>query len=355
MTDLTAVAIDLAEAGRLPDPLIRTGIRRLLRQRLSQLSTRDPEQQARLEAEFARSLASQPVAVATDDANQQHYEVPTEYYDRVLGRHKKYSCCYWESPDATLEEAETAALLATCERARLEDGMDILELGCGWGSLSLWMARHYPRARVTALSNSATQKAWIDACAKREGLDNLTVITANMVDFSTDRHFDRILSVEMFEHMRNWPQLFRRIAGWLRPEGHFFMHVFCHRGTPYLFQTEGSDDWMGRYFFTGGMMPSDAMPRLLQQDLRLEDHWRWNGTHYGRTLEAWLARHDRQRDEVMAIFKQCYGEAARTWYHRWRLFYLAGAELFNYRNGSEWWVSHYLFSPREHRALDESR
>jgi len=276
--------------------------------------------------------------------------VPAEFFARVLGPHRKYSCCEWNPGTPTLGDAEAAALATTCRRAGIADGQRILELGCGWGSLTLWMAERYPASRITALSNSNSQREFIQAEARRRGLANVRVVTSDINDFAVPAdaaRFDRIVSVEMFEHLRNWPEAFRRVAGWLAPEGRFFMHVFAHRGAPYAFVDRDASDWMSRHFFAGGMMPSDDLAARCQDDLRLVDRWRWSGSHYARTAEAWLANMDAARAELMPLFEAVYGRAdAATWWTRWRLFFLSCAELFAFDGGTCWWVSHYLFERR---------
>ncbi len=344
MNQATNLAIDWVEQGRVPDSFIRAGIRRLLKQRLREIGDGDIGIAAELNEAFADALWAAPVALLTEKANAQHYEVPAAFFAKVLGPHRKYSSCWWPSGVNSLDEAEAAGLQASCEHAGLQDGQDILELGCGWGSLSLWMAGHYPRSHITAVSNSHSQRTFIEAEAARRGFGNLSVLTCDMNDFDINQRFDRIVSVEMFEHMRNWPELFRRIHGWLRLEGRFFMHVFTHRTTPYLFEARDASDWMSRHFFSGGMMPSDDLALRFQDDLKFLQRWRWDGTHYERTANAWLMNMDRQRAAIWPILEQTYGtENATQWWMRWRIFFMSCAELFGYERGQQWLVSHYLF------------
>ncbi len=350
MSTAARVAISWVEQGYLPDNVIRHGIRRLLRERLAELEVDDCEAVAQREQVFVRMMDAAEIAPLPQLANEQHYEVPAEFFAEVLGKHRKYSSCYWPSEHATLDEAEERALRITAERAELADGQRILELGCGWGSLSLWMAAAYPGSQVTAVSNSHSQRTHIESEAERRGLTNLTVITADMNDFDTDQHFDRVVSVEMFEHMRNYRRLFARIDRWLNPGGKFFMHIFCHRSAPYEFVDNGPSDWMSRHFFSGGIMPSDALPLHFQDHLKLRDHWRWDGRHYACTLEAWLDRMDARRDRVWPILERTYGkEQANIWWMRWRIFFMACAELFGFNNGQEWYVGHYLFEKAGHQ------
>jgi cyclopropane-fatty-acyl-phospholipid synthase len=345
MYNASLLAFDLTEQGLIPDIVIRRGIRHLLKQRLREIHSADTEAMAQIQHAFIEAMTQAPVALVPEKANEQHYEVPAQFYLRALGPHLKYSSAYWPQQVTTLAAAESAALKQTCEHARLADGQEILELGCGWGSLSLWMAAHYPNSHVTAVSNSHSQRAHIEALASEHGLHNLQVITCDMNAFDiTDKQFDRVVSVEMFEHMRNWSMLYRRVAGWLKPGGLFFKHIFVHRSVPYLFEDNGPSDWMSRYFFSGGMMPSDDLPLMFQDDLKFVRRWRWDGTHYEKTANAWLENMDQQRDEIMSLFENVYGkDAAQTWWVRWRLFFMACAELFGYDNGQHWWVSHYLF------------
>ena len=338
------LVVKCVERGVVPDRWVRAGIRRLLRERLAEIHESDVERATELTECFLAEMNLAPIALTPDKANEQHYEVPAEFYASVLGPRRKYSCCYWPAGVETLTAAEEAALALTCERAELSDGQRILELGCGWGSLSLWMAERYPASQIVAVSNSQSQRAYIQARATERGLGRLRVITADMNDFATGEQFDRVVSVEMFEHMRNWRALFRRIHDWLVPDGRFFLHVFCHRATPYPYEDRGPGDWMSRTFFSGGMMPSDDLALRFQDHLRCTRRWRWCGRHYERTLRAWLALMDSRRAEIMPILARTYGESeAARWWVRWRLFFLACAELFGYRGGREWWVSHYLF------------
>lgn len=341
-------AIHWAEKGLVPDPVVRVGIRRLLRQRLVELHSGNTAATAQLTQAFAQALRGAPLALYPDRANAQHYELPAAFFEKVLGPRLKYSCCLWpDNGDAGLAEAETAALAATCERAGLADGQTVLELGCGWGSLSLWMAEHYPASRIVALSNSASQRTFIETRALARGLSNLSVVTRDFNDFDAPaRHFDRIVSVEMFEHLRNWPRAFERVAGWLRPGGLFFMHVFAHRDAPYTFDVRDTSDWMSQHFFSGGMMPSDDLPLLFQEHLCLLDRWRWDGRHYARTARAWLQNMDAQRDVLLPIVQAGHGGAAELWWMRWRLFFMSVEELFAWDDGQQWWVGHYLFEAR---------
>jgi cyclopropane-fatty-acyl-phospholipid synthase len=347
----TRFSVNWVEQGLVPDGVIRTGIRRLVRQRLDEIRAGDAEAATNGLQEFLADMREAPIALVPEKANQQHYEVPAAFYERALGRHRKYSACYWPAEVSNLDEAEAAALLYTCDRAALRDGMQVLELGCGWGSLTLWMAAHYPRSRIVAVSNSASQREHILAEAARRGFGNVTVLTADMNTFDIETRFDRIVSVEMFEHMRNWPKLFEKVHDWLVPGGQFFMHVFVHRLVPYAFVERDASDWMSRYFFSGGMMPSDDLALRCQSHLQLVRQWRWDGTHYDKTANAWLANLDAQRASVLPILANTYGDAvAEIWLQRWRIFFMACAELFGYQSGQEWWVSHYLFERPEGRG-----
>ncbi len=339
-----AKAIDWSERGLIPDAMIRAGIRRLLNERLKQLAADDTALEQEIEQAFVKLMDGSPLALTPEKANEQHYEVPASFYGYILGQQRKYSCAYWPENTTTLDEAESQALALTCERAGLEDGMQILELGCGWGSLTLWMAEHYPNAQITAVSNSASQKEFITYRANARRFSNIEVITADMNHFSTDVKFDRVISVEMFEHMRNYRQLYESVYHWLKPGGRFFKHIFVHRGAPYAFEDDGDEDWMSRYFFSGGMMPSDSLPLYFQDHVKLIRRWRWDGIHYEKTCNAWLVNMDTHKDALLAIIAEVYGvENTQTWWMRWRMFFMACAELFGFEQGQRWMVGHYLF------------
>lgn len=329
---------ELAERG-LPDWLIRVGIRKLLKTTLR-------EERLRSGAGYVNRLRTQPIAVATDDANAQHYEVPAEFFEAILGPRLKYSCCLYETPAATLSEAEEAMLELSCERAGVEDGMDVLDLGCGWGSLTLWIAEKFPRCRVHAVSNSATQRRFIEARCRKRGYDNVRVTTANVAEFDPAADFDRVVSIEMFEHVRNYEQLLARISRWLRPDGRLFVHVFCHRDLCYPF--DGDDgSWMSRHFFTGGTMPSFDVLRRFDRDMAVRETWSVEGQHYARTCEDWLRNLDARREGLLRAFQDRHGQReGKIMLQRWRMFLMACAELFAYGPaGSEWLVGHYLMEP----------
>jgi cyclopropane-fatty-acyl-phospholipid synthase len=329
---------------KVPDILLRRGIRKLLRQRLNDENKGSTEvRQAHL-MELIERLSNSPIAVNTADANEQHYEVPTPFYQYCLGRHLKYSSGYWKDGVSDLDTAERDMLELTCSRAELSDGQGVLELGCGWGSLSLFMSARFPGSTFTVVSNSRTQKQYIDAQAAARGISNLTVITADMNTFTTADRFDRVVSVEMFEHMRNYRLLMQKVASFLKSGGKLFVHIFTHKEYAYLFEVKDQSDWMSKYFFTGGIMPSDHLLFYFNQHLSGEKHWHVSGAHYGKTAEAWLRNMDGHRAEIMSLFEQTYGkDEALKWWVYWRLFYMACAELWNFNSGEEWIVSHYLF------------
>ena len=345
-------AIRAAESGFVPDALLRAGIRSLCERHARALGRRDAAAADRDLAEFVAGMRRQPIALVPDAANRQHYELPPELFAQLLGPHRKYSCCLWEAGTTGLEAAEAAALEETVRHADLRDGQRVLELGCGWGSLTLWMARRHPGSRITAISNSAPQRAWVMAEAARRGLGNVDVRTVDANDLVPEGPFDRVVSVEMFEHLRNWEEMLRRVARALAPDGRVFLHVFCHRAAAYAFTTDRPEDWMGRRFFTGGMMPCRDLLHRLELLFDVEEEWIWSGEHYRRTAEAWLERLDGRGDAVRRILSALVGEGeAPREVQRWRMFFMACAELFGLRGGTEWMVLHARLRP----APDEAR
>jgi cyclopropane-fatty-acyl-phospholipid synthase len=338
---LVTAATGFIERTRLPDWMTSAGVSYLVERTRQKLARAD----AITEQSFAAGMGAHPVAYHTDDANRQHYELPEEFFGIVLGPHRKYSSCLYKVATDTLEQAETNALAETCAHAGLADGQNILELGCGWGSLSLWMAGHYPNARITSVSNSNSQREYIMKTARERGYQNLNVVTADMNVFATDEKFDRVVSVEMFEHMSNWRELLGRIRGWLKPDGRLFIHVFTHRSTPYRFELDDDEDWIAQHFFTGGIMPSHGLLRQFPDLFAMEQDWFWNGRHYQRTAYDWLARQDANKAAVMQVMRRVYGADAALWFRRWRLFFLATAGLFGHHGGNEWGVGHYLLRP----------
>ena len=347
MSAVAEKAIAWTESGLVPDSVIRKGIRRLLHKKRAEIRAGDIDHAANFSNEFAAMMSASPIALVPDLANEQHYEVPAKFFTEVLGEHRKYSCCFWGDGARNITEAEVAALKATCERAQLANGQAILDLGCGWGSISLWIAENYPDSNVTSVSNSSSQRAYIIEQAQVRGLTNIKVICADMNDFETDSRFDRVVSVEMFEHMRNYAELFRRIDSWMNPGGVFFMHIFTHRTTPYEYIDKGPSDWMTRHFFSGGIMPSVDLPLRFADHLVIDKRWAWSGREYGRTLRAWLDQMDSRKSAVMPILSEIYGEpVAGRWWMRWRIFFMACEELFQFGNGDEWFVSHYRFRKR---------
>ena len=332
-----ASIIGTAERVPLPDLVIRAAIARLCSRTAARLAGGNVES----DASFATEMAARAIAEHAEAANAQHYEVPVAFFARVLGPNRKYSSGFYRRPASTLQEAEEEALRQTVEHANLDDGQSILELGCGWGSLSLWMARQFPHSQVVAASNSHSQRDYIESEAASRGLKNLRVVTADMNVFDPGRRFDRIVSVEMFEHIMNWRELMARLRSWLEPDGRFFLHIFTHRSGAYLFDRGDGEDWIAQHFFTGGVMPSHHLIRQYADLFEVEKEWRWGGEHYQRTARDWLRNFDANRIEIESILRGVYGEDTALWMRRWRWFFLATAGMFGYAGGSEWGISHY--------------
>jgi cyclopropane-fatty-acyl-phospholipid synthase len=336
--------IELAEKRWLPDPLIRIGMRRLLRERLQQEETNAAGDYDDALDRFAERQRASVVTIETHRANEQHYEVPADFFRLVLGSRMKYSCGWWANGEASLDDAEDAMLELTCRRADIQNGMQILELGCGWGSLTLWMAKEYPNCQITALSNSLSQRRFIERRCQELSLTNVSVITDDVGTFQTEQRFDRVISVEMFEHVRNHENLLHRIASWLNDDGLLFVHIFCHRNLAYTFETDGDKDWMGRHFFSGGIMPAENLFLRYQDDLHVTQQWWINGWHYARTCEAWLEKQD---NSIEAACEALAGgnnrDPTEIQSQRWRMFFMACAELFKFNDGNQWGVGHYVF------------
>lgn len=340
-------AYSILESGRIPDVLLRAIIRLVSYERLWTERKATPQLEMEHLQNFKNKLLGMPIALVPEAANEQHYEVPAEFYRYVLGQRRKYSSAYFPPGITSLDDAERAMLAITCTRAELRDGMNILELGCGWGSLTLWMAEQFPHATITGVSNSASQREYILSRCAELGLSNVKIITADINNFAIEERFDRVVSVEMFEHLRNWGLLFSRIRSWLKDDGKLFFHIFTHRIHAYEYETVGTSNWLGKYFFTGGMMPSDLLPLYFADHFAIEQHWRLPGTHYGKTAEAWYQNHLSNRDAIVSLFAKTYrGEDPNIWFERWKIFFLACAEMFALRGGKEWLVSHYLFKAR---------
>ena len=334
----------LLEKNNIPDFLIRQNIRKLLAQRLKDEDAGNVEANQEKIMQLIVELKSSPIAINTADANEQHYEVPTQFYQYCLGKHLKYSSGYWKEGVNDIDISERDMLEITCQRAELAEGQQVLELGCGWGSLSLYMSAKFPKSTFTVVSNSSKQKLHIDEQASQRGIKNLTVVTADMNTFSIEKKFDRVVSVEMFEHMRNYEKLLAKVSSFLNENGKLFVHIFTHKGLAYKFEVVDDSDWMSKYFFTGGIMPSDHLLLYFDTHFNIEQHWRVSGMHYSKTSEAWLQNMDKHKTEIMPLFEQTYGkEGALKWWVYWRIFYMSCAELWGYNGGEEWIVSHYLF------------
>ena len=338
--------IELAEKGIIPDYFIRQGIVRNCENRLKNENVSNTEQVSSKKQIWIEQMKESPIALVPEKANEQHYEVPPAFFENVLGKHLKYSSGYWPDGVNSLDESEESMLELSFERAQLADGDSILELGCGWGSLTCYMASKLPNSKITAVSNSKDQKEHILNRCKNQGLDNIEVVTADMNDFETENKYDRVVSIEMFEHMRNYKKLLSKVSSWLNDDGKLFIHIFTHQSVVYPFENQGEADWMAREFFSGGMMPSHDLLLHFQDDLIIDDVWSMLGTHYEKTSLAWVNKMDANKDSIMKIFLKTYGEDAKLWFQRWRIFFMSCEKLFGYNNGSEWGVSHYRFNKR---------
>ena len=338
--------IELAERGIIPDYFIRQGIVRNCENRLKNENVSNTEKVSSKKQIWIEQMKESPIALVPEKANEQHYEVPPAFFENVLGKHLKYSSGYWPDGVNSLDESEESMLELSFERAQLADGDSILELGCGWGSLTCYMASKLPNSKITAVSNSKDQKEHILNRCKNQGLDNTEVITADMNDFETENKYDRVVSIEMFEHMRNYKKLLSKISSWLNDDGKLFIHIFTHQSVVYPFENQGEADWMAREFFSGGMMPSHDLLLHFQDDLIIDDVWSMLGTHYEKTSLAWVNKMDANKDIIMKIFLKAYGDDAKLWFQRWRIFFMSCEKLFGYNNGSEWGVSHYRFNKR---------
>jgi len=335
---------NLAAGSFIPDWLIRMIIRSMLSQTLHSRKIEDPEKQLKSRMDFIQELKDSPIAIHTENANDQHYEVPTAFFKEVLGPHMKYSSAFFANNENDLGRAEEQMLDLTCKRAELKPGQTILELGCGWGSLTFFMAEKYPYCKITAITNSASQREYIESECTRRGLKNIKVVKCNIEDYTTTEKFDRVVSIEMFEHMKNYESLLSRISDWLVPKGKLFVHIFTHKDLQYHFEDVDGSDWLTRNFFAGGTMPSDSLLLYFQGKLHVTGHWRINGTHYKRTADAWLHNMKKHRKTISSILSKTYGaNNAKLRYFYWRLFFLSCAELWGYKQGTEWMVSHYLF------------
>lgn len=337
------------ETGIVPDWVIRAGIRHMLQTKIKEETSSTAEMALTRRLRFVQELKDSPIAIEQDAANSQHYEVQAGLYQLTLGPRLKYSCCYFvdDNVDNDLARAEEDMLRLTCERADIRNGQKILDLGCGWGAMSLWLAANYPESQITGLSNSHSQAEFIRGLAKEQGLNNLKIITADISKFESEAKFDRIISVEMFEHMKNYQKLLRKLSQWLHEDGKLFVHIFTHKEFQYHYEDKDGSDWLTRYFFSGGTMPSDGLLLYFQDDLTIENHWRVNGRHYEKTANAWVVNMDKNKNAVMSVLEQTYGKGnQQRWWMYWRMFFLACAELWGYKDGEEWMVSHYTFSKK---------
>jgi len=346
----------LLARGKVPDFLLRRGIRRLIKKRLKKQNRLSVEERFEYLNNFINQLKKQPIAVETEAANEQHYELPPQFFEKILGRNLKYSCCYWSDDlnykklkkqsdlQQRLDQAEDEMLEQTVRRAEIKNGQNILELGSGWGSLSFYMAKKFPDSRIISISNSSLQIDYINQLAAQNKVNNLRAVKADINNFKTEAKFERVVSVEMFEHMRNYQKLMQKVSSFLNKDGKLFVHIFSHKNYPFTYQDSKNTDWMARYFFSGGTMPSQDLLHYFSNDLSLQKQWAISGSHYQKTLEAWLSIMDQKKEGIYSILESTYGEdQAEKWWNYWRLFFMSSAEFFGYNGGDDWFISHYLF------------
>ncbi len=337
-------AINWVERGLVPDFMIRAGIRHLIKKRLKEEHAFNPGQASKRFHEFLDELKKNDMEIEKEKEKEKKEEGEEEGERGVLGDYAKYSSAYYQ-PGDDLSTAERRMLDLYIERAQLADGQQILELGCGWGSLTLFMAEQFPQSQITGVSNSHSQREYIMGQAQERGLENIEIITCDINDLSLEQQFDRIISIEMFEHIRNYQQLLANCSTWLKPDGLMFVHIFCHRFLMYPYEVRGEDDWMSKYFFSGGQMPAQDTFLFFQDDMTVQQRWLLSGQHYEKTSNDWLANMDRHKAEIMPVLQRVYGDDATLWWQRWRIFFMSCAELFGYDDGNQWLVGHYLWAP----------
>ena len=331
---MTKFLLTIAELGLIPDVFIKTAVRFITKKRLNESGIHENK------LNVIKSISEGGIAEKTDDANEQHYEVPPEFFKYALGKNLKYSCSFFDKTDS-LDEAEKSMIELYIERADIQEGHDILDLGCGWGSFSLYVAEKYPSVSITAVSNSKDQIAFIQNEAKRRGLFNIKASKMDVNNLDLDNKFDRIVSIEMFEHLRNYKLILNSLNSLLKPDGRLFVHIFCHKELTYFYEIKNSYDWMTKYFFEGGIMPSQDIFKYFDDELEVINQWDVNGNHYAKTCKAWLNNHYKNKDKILDIFDKHY-DKPRIWFNRWRIFFLSCEAFFAINNGREYFVSHYL-------------
>ena len=342
---MSNLGIKLIELGVIPESILRVAIKKLIQKRLLEIPVNSEVRKSQ-KANFIEELQSSPIALSTKIANEQHYEVPPAFFQEIMGAHLKYSCGLFDKNTISLDEAEENMLQLYIERLDIKNNQKILDLGCGWGSFSLYAAAKFPNSTFVAVSNSNDQIEFINNTAAARSLENIKAIKQDMNNLSLDESFDRIISIEMFEHMRNYGALLKKLRNHLHNDGKMFVHIFTHRDHPYPYEVRGPSDWMSKYFFTSGLMPSHDIFSYFEEDLVVEQSWKINGSHYARTCNLWLENHYKNKKTILDIFTGHYPNP-RQWFVRWQLFFLACEKLFAYNEGKEWFVSHYLLVPKE--------